>query len=77
MRPKPDRERTPPQQLTHPGGKTPHLSYLRADGSQLATTSQRCFQNDEIVVIAQVCFEPFQVGNQRSLTRDQRIDSRS
>ena len=63
MQPAAERERTPPQRPTHPRGKTLDLPDVGAHRSQIAAASQRCRQDDEIMVITQFCLQPFEVRN--------------
>ena len=69
MQPAAERERAPPQWLTHPRGKTIDLPDVRAHRSQIAAASQRCRQDDEIMVITQFCLQPFEVGNRAERRR--------
>jgi hypothetical protein len=73
MHPASNRERAPPQRLTHPRGKTLDVPQFRVHPSQLAATSQRGPQNDEIVVITQIRLEPFQAGNEGSDAGGERL----
>jgi hypothetical protein len=73
MEPSAERERAPPQLLTHPRGKTIDLPDVRAHRSQIAAGSQRCRQDDEIVVISQFCLQPLQFGNQWSDAGGERL----
>jgi hypothetical protein len=59
------RERAPPQGLAHPCGKSIDLPYFGAHRPQIAAASQRCCQNDEIVVVTQFCLQLFELGNER------------
>ena len=63
MQPPAEREGASPQWLTHPPGKTIDLPDVGAHRAQIATAPQRCRQDNEIVVITQLCLQPFEVGH--------------
>jgi len=53
----------PPQRLTHPRGKTVDPSNVCTHRPEIAASSQRCRQDDQIVLIAQFCLQPLEVGD--------------
>jgi hypothetical protein len=65
MQPAAERERALPQWPSHPRGKTTDLPDLVAHRPQIAATSQRSRQDDEIVVVTQFGLQTLEVGNQR------------
>ena len=66
MEPAAERERAPPQWLTHPPGKSIDLPHLRAHRSQIAAAPDRCPQDNKIVVVTQFCLQSIEFGNERS-----------
>ena len=72
MEPSAERERAPSQWLTHPRGKSIDLPHFRAHRSQITAASERCSQDDKIVVVTQFCLQSVEFGNERSDARHQR-----
>src|SRR6185503_9025993 len=68
-----ERERAPSEWLTRPLGESIDLPYLRAHRSQFTAASQRCRQDDQIVVVTQFCFQSLELGNERSDAGCQRL----
>ena len=66
MEPAAERECAPSEWLTHPCGKSINLPHFRAHRSQITAASQRCPQNDKVVVVTQLCFQSIELGNERS-----------
>ena len=65
MEPAAEREGPPSQWLTHPSGQSIDYSYVRPHRTQLAAPSQRCRQDDKIVVITQFGLQTMEVGYER------------
>ena len=66
MHPAAECERAPLQRLTHPRSKTIDSPDVRAHRSQIATGSQRCRQDDEVMLVTQFCFQSLEIGNEWS-----------
>ena len=73
MHPATEYERAPPQWLTHPRGQTIDPPDVRAHRSQIAAGSQRCRQDDEVMLVTQFRFQSLEVGNERSDAGGERL----
>ena len=72
MQPAAERKCAPSQRLAHPRGKSIDLPHFGAHRSQITAGSQRCLQDDKIVVVTQFCLQTLEVGNERSDAGHQR-----
>ena len=61
-----ERERAPPQGLTHSCGQSINLPHFLAHRSQITAAPQRSPEDDKIVVITQFCLQSIEFGNERS-----------
>jgi hypothetical protein len=64
MEPAAEREGAPPQWLPHSAGQSIDRSYFRAHRTQITAASQRCLQDDKVVVVTQRCLQSMDGGRQ-------------
>jgi hypothetical protein len=77
MEPTAEPERALSQWLAHPRGKSIDLPNVHAHRSQIAAASQRCRQDDQIVVVTQLRLQSIELGKEGRDAGQQRPARRS